>query len=267
MTALVVLFVLVPFLFWRGTWFGRPLTEQEIERYLSDVQRPRKAQHALTQISERILRGDPSVHRWYPRVQELAHHSLPELRGMAAWVMGQDTRSEEFHQALLRLLEDSDPLVRRNAALSLVRFGDARGRPELVAMLRAHRLRAAETGTLTFRLKVDDAVNPGTLIARIQRRSGDVFEVRAPLPGRLQVRLVEDGSQVQAGDEILLLAPAAEQVWEALRALYLVGQPEDLPDVERFARPVPGMQETIQQQAQITAHSIRNRSVLGTEKK
>ncbi|MFQ5927956.1 MAG: HEAT repeat domain-containing protein [Terriglobia bacterium] len=235
--ALVMLFVLVPFLFWRGTWFGRPLTDQQIGQYLADAKQPRKTQHALAQIAERLLRGDPSVRQWYPQVLALANHPLTELRVVTAWVMGHDNQSEEFHQSLLGLLEDPEPMVRHNAALSLVRFGDARGRPELLSMLRSYWLRAGAAGTVRFRLKVADAVNPGTLVARIERGADDFFEVRSPLPGHLAAKLADDGDPVEVGDAILLLAPAAEQAWEALRALYLVGQPEDLPDVDAIVVP------------------------------
>ena len=40
-----------------------------------------------------------------------------------------------FHETLLKMLSDSSPMVRGNAALSLVRFGDATGRPQIVALL------------------------------------------------------------------------------------------------------------------------------------
>jgi len=46
--------------------------------------------------------------------------------------MGYDNKSEEFHQALLKLLRDTEPLVRRNAALALIRFSDASGRADLL---------------------------------------------------------------------------------------------------------------------------------------
>jgi hypothetical protein len=259
MMALVLLFVLVPFFFWHGTWFGRPLSEEEIGRHLADSTRPRKTQHALTQIGERILRGDPAVRRWYPAVQALADHQLLELRAMAAWVMGQDNQSPEFHATLTRMLADLDPMVRRNAALSLVRFADASGRPELIHMLRPYQLAAPVAGRLQPRLTLDDVVNPGTLLARIARTENEVFEIRSPLPGTLEAWLAAANEEVQAGQPILRLAPAPEQVWEALRALYLVGEEEDLADVERYARGVFGMPERIQQQAALTAAGIRSR--------
>ena len=83
--------VLVPYLFWQGTWFGRPLTDKEMAQYLSSSAKPRKTQHALVQLSEKIIRGQPdSARRWYPAVQELASHSVPEVRVTVAWLMGQE---------------------------------------------------------------------------------------------------------------------------------------------------------------------------------
>jgi hypothetical protein len=203
MVVIAFLCVLVPFLFWRGTWFGRPLTEEETGQYLSDPEKPRHIQHALVQIGQRIERGDTTAQRWYPQVVQLAKSPYLEIRVTLAWVMGADNHSEEFHRALLGLLADSSPLVRRNAALSLVRFGDAAGKPELLSMLRLYSAGGSGDGALS---------------------------------------------------------PGSEQVWEALRALYLVGQASDLPDVERFAAgTVPGIPARIQQQAVLTAAEIRRR--------
>lgn len=257
---LVVAFVLVPFLFWRSTWFGRPLTEEETARYLADAEHPRQAQHALVQIGERILRGDPGVKRWYPQVRQLSSHEAPEIRATAAWVMGQDNQAAEFHAALLALLGDFDPLVRRNAALSLVRFGDASGRAELRRMLQPFAVSAPRAGTLKIRLKTDNPVNPGTLLARIAAGEAEPVELRSPLPGTVLKWLVADEAAVREGEPLVLLAPAEEQVWEALRALYLVGQRDDLEEVERFARGGEGMPDRIQQQAQLTAEAIRTRA-------
>ncbi|MBI1940861.1 MAG: HEAT repeat domain-containing protein, partial [Acidobacteria bacterium] len=135
-----VLLVLVTFLFWYQTWFGRRLSDADMGKYLADTSAPRKTQHALSQLAERVARGDAAARRWYPRVVALSGNKEPGLRVMAAWVMGQDNRSEEFHTALKPLLDDPDPMVRRNAALALVRFGDASGRAELRAMLQAYLL-------------------------------------------------------------------------------------------------------------------------------
>jgi hypothetical protein len=262
---IAVLFVVMPFLFWRATWFGLPLTDTQIDENLADAEHPRKAQHALTQISERMLRGDNGVRRWYPQVMALGKSQNDELRLTAAWVMGQDNTSAEFHAALLPMLSDANPMVRHNAALSLVRFGDASGRADIVAMLRPYALAAPQVGTLAQRLKLDDAVNPGTLVARIKYKApGDPqeqeLEVRSKVSGRIERWIVADGSSVAAGEEIVSIAPSQEMVWEALRALYLIGQPEDLPDVERYTRPSEGMPSQISAQASLTAQKIRERN-------
>src|SRR3989454_11476435 len=66
-----LLFVLMPFLFWQSTWFGRPLTVAQIENSLADREHPRKIQHALSQIAHRLLSGNPplppSARRWHPQ--------------------------------------------------------------------------------------------------------------------------------------------------------------------------------------------------------
>jgi hypothetical protein len=49
-------------------------------------------------------------------------------------------------------------------------------------------------------------------------------------------------------------------VWESLRALYLIGQPQDLPAVETYTHPVPDFPATVAQQAAITAAAIRSRT-------
>ena len=138
-TALVLLAlvacVVVPFYFWQGTWFGRPLQDEELTQFLTDPDKSRRVQHGLSQIAERMERGDPKVAQWYETVAQLSEHSGPQVRVTAAWVMGQDSTSELFHNTLLQMLSDDEVLVRRNAALSLVRFGDDEGLNELRAML------------------------------------------------------------------------------------------------------------------------------------
>ncbi|MBI4444244.1 MAG: HEAT repeat domain-containing protein [Acidobacteria bacterium] len=258
--ALTVMSVLVPFLFWRGTWFGRTLTEQEVGQYLSDASRPRHIQHALVQIGERIERGDRSVQRWYPEMIGLAHSTVPEIRVTLAWVLGADPQSEEFHGVLQGLLQDPEPLVRRNAALSLVRFGDASGREELAAMLRPYTVQATSAGVVRHRLEEGNPVEQGTLLARVEGSKQQATEIRSPLPGTVESRLVAEGTSVASGEDILALAPGAEHAWEALRALYLVGEREDLQDVERFARAAyPGIPAAVYEQAAWTADAISRR--------
>ncbi|HXN21280.1 MAG TPA: HEAT repeat domain-containing protein [Candidatus Dormibacteraeota bacterium] len=261
--AVAFLFVLMPFLFWYSTTFRRPLTDEQISAYLADRAHPRKAQHVLSQIADRILSPDPAVRnaakKWYPHVIELSHSPIEELRVTSAWVMGQDNGSQEFHAALLTMLNDPHPMVRRNAALSLIRFDkDAAGRAVIVAMLEPSRVLSPQSGILSRRLKPGDQVNPGTLLGHIQQ--GQVrTEIRAQVPGTVDAWVAIDRSRVTAGDPLLALSPSPEIVWEALRALYFMGQPEDLPLAERFIRGNPDMPDSVRQQAALTAHAIRQR--------
>ena len=162
------LFVLMPFLFWNATWFGRPMTDAQIAKALADRTHPREIQHVLAQLETRIEARDPSVKQWYPQIVALAKDPVDEIRVTDAWVMGQDNTSEEFHRALLPMLNDSNVMVQRNAALSLVRFKDDSGHAQILAMLRPYEMLSPLTGPLDTRLKPGDVVNPGTMVAHIE---------------------------------------------------------------------------------------------------
>jgi biotin carboxyl carrier protein len=160
---------------------------------------------------------------------------------------------------LLRLIHDPEPMVRRNAALALAGFADPAARQELVAMLRPYTVTSPAAGTLKYRLKLSDYVNPGTLIAHVEVAHAGDTEVRSPVPGDVQSLDRNDGSAVKAGDPLASLSADKNHVWEALRALYVVGQPADLEDVERFLRPSGGMPEKVVRQAALTARQIQSR--------
>ncbi|MGO9640293.1 MAG: hypothetical protein ACLP1Y_03175 [Candidatus Acidiferrales bacterium] len=260
---LALLFVLMPFLFWQATWFGRPLQDAQLTQYLRDPEHPRNAQHALAQIEQRIESPDPAVRasarQWYPDVIRIAAQGGDQLRLTAAWVMGQDNSEPAFHQALLTLLGDVNPMVRRNAALGLVRFSDASGHDEILGMLSPFTLSAPSSGTIATRLKPDETVNAGTLVGRITE-GNQKMELRSQVPGTLDRWLVTDGATVLAGQPVAVLDPSNDVVWEALRGLYFVGRKEDLPAVNVYARGAPGFSPEIQQQAVITAQAISSRS-------
>jgi hypothetical protein len=255
------LMVLVPFLFWKGTWFGTVLSDEKVKEYLEQSARPRDTQHALFQISEQMTRGQWELaRRWYPLLLPLVTHPVPEVRTTLAWLMGQDTRQADFHQALVALVKDANPLVRRNAALALVRFADAQGRPELLSMLQPFTVVSPKAGVLRYRLREDDSVDTGTLLARLETSSAEPFEVRSLLPGFVREKLVQDGSTVTEGQNILMLSPSDAQVWEALRGLYLVGQTEDLETIQNFTGRSPHLGERTRQQARFTIEAIKKRS-------
>jgi biotin carboxyl carrier protein len=249
----------MPFLFWNATWFGRPITDAQIAKALADRSHPREIQHVLSQFETRIERGDTSVRKWYPQMVALSKDPIDEIRVTDAWVMGQDNTAPEFHQALLPMLDDPNPMVQRNAALSLVRFQDDSGHAQIVSMLQPYVLNAPQAGVLATRLKPGDIVNPGTLVAHIEV-SGKTSEVRANVPGTVDHWLVQNGATVSPGQPILALAPNESMAWEALRALFLTGRPEDLPYVDGFIRGADGMSPQVGAQAQATARAIHDRS-------
>jgi biotin carboxyl carrier protein len=255
-------FVLMPFLLWYMTTFTRPLSDADMAASFQDTAHPRRAQHALSQIADRILSPNPGIRAsakpWYPEVLKFAGQGSDELRVTAAWVMGQDNQSPEFHAALVKQLGDSNPMVRRNAALSLVRFADPAGHVLIVGMLAPYTVDAPRAGTLSIRLKPGDAINPGTLLAHIAV-GNDKTEVRSDVPGTIREWLVAGNAPIQAGAPLLLVDSSPEMVWESLRALYLIGQKEDLPAVQSYARGGEGMPPQIQQQAELTAREISAR--------
>jgi hypothetical protein len=54
--------------------------------------------------------------------------------------------------------------------------------------------------------------------------------------------------------------PGSEQVWEALRALYLVGEPDDLTAIRIYERSVPEIPDRLHEQAALTEKAIQART-------
>lgn len=257
---LAALFIIVPFLTWYGTWFGRDISDEEIATYLADEKNPRHIQHALSRVEERIEHGDPTVKKFYPQIVALTKSPTAEIRKTAAWVMGQDNKPEEFHQALLTLLNDAEPLVRRNAALQLVRFGDASGRPELRGMLQSFEVKSPIAGGVVSLLSQGAKIKAGGLLARIRDSSNAVQEFRSPLDGSIGTLSVKEGETVGVGQTIALLTPDRATISDALRALAYVGTREDLSLVEAYWQGSMGDDE-LKKQAGATARAIGSRAV------
>ena len=255
------MFIIIAFLSWYGSWFGRPLSDSKIGEYLSDREKPRNVQHALSQIADRIMKGDASVKQWYPAVIASAANPSPEVRLTAAWTMGQDNSYQDFHKSLLTLVEDSHPGVRHNAALALVRFGDGTGRGELVAMLKPYSLKAENAGVAEAIIEEEGiAVAQGSPLMRIKQDDGQTVEMRAPEDSRVELVVAMDGTVVQAGDELMVLAPSVTQVENVLVALTLVGKHEDIASIERYTQPIPGMPDYIRERANVAIREINRRS-------
>jgi hypothetical protein len=252
------LIVLMPFLFWWSTWFGRQLSDKQLGEYLHDDKHPRHIQHALVQLGQRMSQQGADSLRWYPEMVRLAFYPVEEVRNTDAWVMGQDTSATGFHETLLKMLNDSSLMVRGNAALSLVRFGDASGRSQIVALLQPCRILAPAGGRVTDADKVRTYVHQGGLIAKLQDGQ-QTTEVRSPISGRIRTLSVVMGASVAPGMEVAVIDPGTEQVWEALRALYLIGQPDDLQAIRPYERELPEIPDRLRQQALLTEKAIRER--------
>lgn len=252
------LFVAATFLAWYFSWFGRELSDADTSKYLADVKNPRHVQHALLQIQQRMERGDTSVKNWYPQLIVLSGSPETEFRLTVAWLMGFDNTSAEFHSALLKLLHDQEPIVRRNTALALVRFNDPSGREELISMLKPYVLKAPAGGVIASSLKEGATVARRSPLARIEQADGKVVEVRSPLPGRINKILKPNGSQVSQGEEVLSLNSDEGTVWEALRALSIVGTKDDLELVQSYADSTD-VSPRVKEQAHLTINAINHR--------
>jgi len=255
---LAVLFVAATFLAWYFTWFGRGLSDADITKYLTDTKNPRHVQHALLQIQQRMERGDQSARNWYPQIEALSASSETEFRLTTAWLMGYDNQSKEFHADLLKLVRDGEPIVRRNAALALVRFNDNSGREELVFVLQPFAVKSAATGVISSTLHVGSDISRGALLARVQQADGQVTEIRSPLPGRIGEVSRANGTQVNSGETILTLNSDEESIWEALRGLSFIGRTEDLEAIQMYANS-SSASDRVREQAKLTAKSIETR--------
>lgn len=253
------LFIIVPFLTWYGTWFGRDLSDDKVTEYLSDENNPRHVQHALAQVAARLEKKDVDARRWYPQIVALSSSNLAELRSNAAWVMGKDSHAPEFRVALQRLVGDIEPIVQRNAATALVAFGDNSGRSVLRSMLTPYSLASPIDGQVESVLREGVPVKVGMMLARMKAGDNRALEVRSPVPGEIQKVVVTVGANLRTGDTMLLISPDSNTVWEALRALYFVGERDDLPLIERYVQGADKMPEQIKEQAALTARAIQNR--------
>jgi len=253
------LIVLMPFLFWWNTWFGRQLSDKQLAEYLQDQKHPRHIQHALVQIGERLTRQDASVAQWYPEVVRLASDPVEEVRNTDAWVMGQDTSGTGFHEGLLKMLADPSLMVRGNAALSLVRFADATGRPQILELLQPATVTAPQSGKVIDTSTVGTAIHQGGVVAKVQE-DNQTGEIRSPISGRLRALSARTGQTITAGAQIATIDPGTEQVWEALRALYLVGQQDDIAAVLPYERELPDIPDHVRKQAMETEKAIRERA-------
>jgi len=80
------------------------------------------------------------------------------------------------------------------------------------------------------------------------------------VPGQIQTILLRDGSPVPQGQDTFSLSPDEKNTWEALRGLYLVGLPEDVPVIEPFTHPTAGPSSRVREQARLAIEAIQRRA-------
>ena len=174
--------------------------------------------------------------------------------------MGQDNTAPEFHQALLPMLNDPNPMVQRNAALSLVRFQDDSGHAQIVSMLQPYVMEAPLAGVLSTRLKAGDIVNPGTLVGHIEVSRE---EQRSP---RERTRHGGPLARAERRDSYALASQSSRwlptKAWPGKRCARYFSQarPNDLPYVKRFVRGIRRHVAPSGAQAQATARAIQDRA-------
>jgi hypothetical protein len=253
------LFVIATLLACYFSWFGRELSDADIAKYLVDERNPRHVQHALVQIQQRMERGDPNAKNFYPQLLTLSGSAETEFRLTVAWLMGFDNTSTQFHEALAKLLKDREPIVRRNAALALVRFNDNSGSRELLSILEPYPVTAPASGVVASSLQEGDKVARSTLLARIQQPDGSVAGIRSPLPGRIQKLWKTNGAQVGKDDGLMSLNSDENSVWEALRGLALVGSYTDVPTINIYVYS-NDVSPKVREQAKSTVNAIETRT-------
>jgi hypothetical protein len=264
--------VIVPAMFWQRVWFGASLSDEEIRRRLSQPENPRDVQHACEQISKRMQRDPQGARQFYGLLVPLADHPDEQVRYVAAWCMGEDsTRHRPFHQALLRLASDEAPRVRYNAALALVRLDDSAARPVLCEMLMPYTVSIywkgqSSEGTLVDILRKKDPVRPLMQLALVDTGDGKPEPVLAPLGGRIGEIKVGLGQRITQGQPLCTIEPNFQQAYQALRALTVVGEPQDLEYVQPYFDPDHSLSHTdrarLQTQARLAAEAIRGRCPL-----
>ena len=107
--------------------------------------------------------------------------------------------------------------------------------------------------------KAGTTIHQGGLVAKLQD-GRQTTELRSPMSGRIRTIFVAPGTLIAAGSQIATVDPGDGQVWEALRALYLIGQTGDLPAIGPYQRELPEISERVRQQALLTEKSIRDRA-------
>ncbi len=273
MFAFAAVCVLVPGMFWWGTTFTRRLNDASLAEQLGSEARPRDLQHAIEEISRRLEEGRPGMDRWAAELVRISEHSEVAVRVSAAWCMQFDAHRDAFGERLREMLtNDPSPMVRRNAATSLAKSGDAAARPVLRAMLAPLTVTAGAGGRVGSVLDVGQIVREGDLVARLQRQpsdhdsdeseaedDADWIDVRAPVPGTVSDVLVSEDDEIEPAAAVVRLDPSLEHIRNAIVGLALVGTAEDAELLHQIGDPRSAYPEEIRKSARWAAEEVSKR--------
>lgn len=230
----LALTMLVVFLSWRGCWYGTPMSDASIEKELASSTDLKELHRALSQITNRLAEHDESAEKFIPGVINAARHKDDVIRRTAAWALGEARKKPEVIPPLIVLLGDDNVLVRGQAAIALANHNRGDGRPQLLELLTDLPVLSPADGTVEQVLRSGEPVRIGIRVAQVKSKDGKTFEVTAPIDGRVLKRKSASSKTVKVGDSILEISPSAVQLDNALAALDLVGQKDDIPSIRRL---------------------------------
>jgi len=257
--AVVLGTIALTWLVWHQTWFGTRLSDDDLIAAMAPGSSARDAQHGVEEITHRL--GRPGADRWAKLLVETSRRAEDPVRVSAAWAMQYDAGREEFVARLREMVGgDASELVRRNAATSLALAGDASARPVLRSMLEAFTVRSADAGVVSDLVAVEAPVRDGAPVARVRRDDGAAADVRAPVPGGVLSRAVENGARVAAGDPLVVLGPDGRHALNAAAALALVGTGEDAELLSLAAAPQSQFGEDVKAASRQALAAIRSRA-------
>ena len=95
-----------------------------------------------------------------------------------------------------------------------------------------------------------------TLIARIQQSTGEIVQMRSPLPGKIHKVLKAQATPVAQGEEVLSLNSDENSIWEALRGLAMIGTADESAIIQSYATS-SAVSTRIRDQANLTLKAIQ----------
>jgi biotin carboxyl carrier protein len=250
------------YVFWRGVSFGRRLDDAELSAFLEQGAPMRKAQHGITELTERWREGRPGMDRWTERLVVLSRRDEAPVRRAAAWAM-QFAAKDPAVAARLREMTAGDPdaTAARNAACALSLGTDpSAALPVLRSMLEPYVVPAPAAGT------VESLVDPGRRpkederIGRLRGPGDARIDAVTAVPGRVTEVRAKVGDAVAAGAPLVVLAPDPSHVLAAATGLAYAGTAADVEPLRAMLQPGAEMPPEVAAQVRAAIAAIERRA-------